>query len=148
NADSLHLYSDSILRMPDGNRITKNIQVNALRKGDSILYAYALSLEAKSRFVNGELNQASALQNEALAIFQKHNDRNGLCAALISLALVDFEKGNVYQSIQKLKHSTQLSLKTNSPYYHALAEYHMGRINFLQDEFVLAKQHVLRSKAI
>lgn len=130
------------------NRIAKNIQVNALRTGDSILYASALALEAKSRFVGGELNQAYALQNEALSIFQKYNNTEGRTATLIGLAITDAEKGNLYQALSKLRESEELSSEINIAYYQALSKYHIGRINFALQEYAASKQQLLDAKAI
>ncbi|WP_417610035.1 ATP-binding protein [Owenweeksia hongkongensis] len=150
NTDSLNIYSDSILAMPSGesNRIAKNIQISALRNRDSLLYASALGLETKSRFINGELNQSLALQNEALAIFQKYKNKEGQCAALITLALIDFENGNLYQARSKLGYSTELALEINNHYYHALSEYHIAQINFTQQQYSKSKQGLLKAKSI
>ncbi|WP_417590114.1 ATP-binding protein [Owenweeksia hongkongensis] len=150
NTDSLNIYSDSILAMPSGesNRIAKNIQISALRNRDSLLYASSLGLETKSRFINGELNQSLALQNEALAIFQKYKNKEGQCAALITLALIDFENGNLYQARSKLGNSTELALEINNHYYHALSEYHIAQINFTQQQYSKSKKGLLKAKSI
>lgn len=150
NTDSLNIYSDSILAMPSGesNRIAKNIQISALRNRDSLLYASSLGLETKSRFINGELNQSLALQNEALAIFQKYKNKEGQCAALITLALIDFENGNLYQARSKLRNSTKLALEINNHYYHALSEYHIAQINFTQQQYSKSKKGLIKAKSI
>lgn len=150
NVDSLDIYSDSILSMPTSgsNRISKNIQVKALRQGDSLLYAAALRLEAKSRFLSGELNQAAALQSEALAVYQKSRDNEGLCGTLLSLALIDAQKGNLYQALNKLRNSENLSQEIENPYYRAVSKFHIGRIYFDQLEFAASRKQLLDAKAI
>ncbi len=148
--DSLHFYSDSIFSFPPNEilRTSKSIQTNALRRNDSILYASALNIEAKSRLNTGDLNQSSSLLNEALYIFQKYKNYEGLCQTWLLLAIVDFEKGSDFQALQKLQKSSDVAAAIESPYYQALSEYNIAKINYHQNEFPAAKDRLLKAKTL
>lgn len=141
--ENLNKYSDSITCLPQGQgrTIAKNIQNNAIRKQDSLLYAHALLLEGDINFRTGNLHLASAQYNEVMVVFQKLNSTQHIVLSLIKLAVLDHFEGNHFHALNKLQRS--LSLRGDIPdYYKALSNYNIARINFDQSEFLTAQKRL------
>lgn len=146
NIQSFESIQDSILAQPsrEGRVIAKNIQTNAIRTNDSLLYAAALQLEADINFLSGSLSKSTALYNEALSIYQKYNQKQGTYSSLVKLAVVDYSQGNYFHALNKLNSSLDYAKDLGSP-YHAITEYNIGKINYAQGEYAVAKSRLQKA---
>lgn len=148
--DSLQNHRDSIIAAPSAQaKLTAiKIQSNALRNNDSLLYAHALTIEADVNFRMGALDKASALQNEALFIFQKYNSGYGQFLSWLHLSIIDYTLGNNFRALSKLENCKQLAISTDNQELRSITQYNLAIIHINQGEYHRAEKQLSKGLGI
>jgi signal transduction histidine kinase len=138
--DSLvrHLFNQASYNPSVVLDASKKLQIQALRRNDSILFAKALVLEAKSVYNLSHVTEAMAKTNAAISIFNLYNAPDGLLLAYYELGIIEGSSGNFFQALLKLKKCLSLSRQLNDERWRGRILYEIAFINYLQNENDLA----------
>ncbi len=138
--DSLvsHLFSEANYNASGTLDASRKLQVKALRARDSVLFAKALVVEAKSAYNLANVTAAQAKASEAVSIFNVYNSYDGLLMAYYQLGIIEGSSGDFYQALLKLRKCLTLSHIIADKRWRARILYQIAQINYLQNENDLA----------
>ncbi|MDT9697312.1 BTAD domain-containing putative transcriptional regulator [Streptomyces sp. P17] len=115
----------------------------ARRLGDEAAEAYALGDLAGVHFMSGRQNEALALNDEALAIWQRLGHLSWMRRSLNNRGLLLEGLGRYEDSERALRQSLAYSRRLNDPYGEAVTHQHLGNLYEHTDPRAAIEQHRL-----
>ncbi len=125
-----------------------DLQMRALRSGDSLLLANSFLMEGKARYELGQVSRAISKLSEAQSVFLELDIEFGVIASLYEIGVIEASSGLYFQSLLRFKKCLNSSKENSFENIEPWILYQIASINFKQGEYPLAAERLHEANAI